>query len=87
MRGEMMAKIVNIETAYITLSQLLKISGAIGTGGEAKWYLQENDVVVDGEIENRRGRKLYPDMVVLIPDEGEFIIKSHETHGDGHAAE
>ena len=64
MWGEMMAEIVKIKTAYITLSQLLKISGAIGTGGEAKWYLQENDVVVDGEIDNRRGRKLYPGMVI-----------------------
>lgn len=87
MWGEMMAEIIKIKTAYITLSQLLKMSGAIGTGGEAKWYLQENDVVVDGEIDNRRGRKLYPGMVIAIPNEGEFIIESHEAHGDGHAAE
>ena len=87
MWGEMMAESVKSKTAYITLSQLLKISGAIGTGGEAKWYLQENDVVVDGEIDNRRGRKLYPGMVIAIQNEGEFIIESHEAHGDGHAAE
>ena len=30
---------------------------------------------VDGELENRRGRKLYPNTRVEIPDEGYFIVK------------
>lgn len=81
----MMAEQIKIDKEFITLSQLLKIVGAIGTGGEAKWYLQENDVIVDGEIDNRRGRKLYPGMTISVPNEGEFIIENHETHGDGHA--
>lgn len=81
----MMAEQIKIDKEFITLSQLLKIVGAIGTGGEAKWYLQENDVIVDGEIDNRRGRKLYPGMTISVPNEGEFIIENHEKHGDGHA--
>lgn len=81
----MMAEQIKIDKEFITLSQLLKIVGAIGTGGEAKWYLQENDVIVDGEIDNRRGRKLYPGMTISVPNEGEFIIENHETHGDGLA--
>ena len=40
-----------------------------------KWYLQEYTVFVDGELENRRGRKLYPNTRVEIPDEGIFIVK------------
>ena len=47
----------------------------ITTGGQAKWYLQEYTVFVDGELENRRGRKLYPNTRVEIPDEGIFIVK------------
>ena len=43
--------------------------------GQAKWYLQEYTVFVDGELENRRGRKLYPNTRVEIPDEGIFIVK------------
>lgn len=49
-----------ISTEYITLGQLLKEVGIIDTGGMAKWFLAEHEVFVNGELENRRGRKLYP---------------------------
>ena len=52
---------VNLKTPYITLGQLLKIADEISSGGQAKWYLSENNVKVNGEIDDRRGRKLYPD--------------------------
>ena len=44
---------------YITLGVLLKIAGIIDTGGQAKYFLNENVVLVNGEEDNRRGRKLY----------------------------
>ena len=44
---------------YITLGVLLKVAGVIDTGGQAKFFLSENVVLVNGEEENRRGRKLY----------------------------
>ncbi len=44
---------------FITLGILLKITGIIDTGGQAKFFLAENTVLVNGEEENRRGRKLY----------------------------
>ena len=59
---------------YITLNVLLKITGIISTGGMAKIYLAENDVYVNGEIENRRGRKLYRGDIVKL-DKAEFLIK------------
>lgn len=51
---------------YITLGQLLKINSIIQSGGEAKLYLASNPVLVNGESENRRGRKLRPGDVVTI---------------------
>lgn len=60
--------------AYITLNVLLKISGIIDTGGQAKYYLQENEVLVNGEPEVRRGRKLYPGDEVVC-ENTKFIIK------------
>ena len=59
---------------YITLNVLLKITGLISTGGEAKWFLNEFDVCVNGEKENRRGRKLYRGDVIKA-NKDEFIIK------------
>ena len=40
-----MAQKVKLKTDYITLGQLLKIVDIISSGGQAKWFLQENDVM------------------------------------------
>ncbi|MCI2921354.1 S4 domain-containing protein YaaA [Staphylococcus hominis] len=61
----------------ITLGQFLKTEGIIESGGQAKWFLQNYDVLLNGERETRRGKKLadqdridFPD----IPDIDSFII-------------
>lgn len=64
-RGDFMEQIA-ITTEYITLGQLLKIINVISSGGEAKWFLAENTVLVDGEFESRRGRKLYKGMTIKV---------------------
>lgn len=50
---------ITIKTDYITLSQFLKLSNIVSSGGEAKNYLQSNQILVNGEKENRKGKKLY----------------------------
>ena len=67
-------KPLKITTPYITLQQLLKIEEIISSGGEAKFYLAENPVLVNGELENRRGRKLYQKDVIKV-DNQEFLIE------------
>ena len=47
-----------IHTEYITLGQFLKFASIIDNGGAAKAFLAENRVLVNGEEDNRRGRKL-----------------------------
>ena len=47
-----------INTDYITLGQFLKLADIIQSGGEAKSFLAENEVEIDGISDNRRGRKL-----------------------------
>lgn len=73
-----MKKIVRIDKEFITLGQLLKHEDIISSGGMAKWYLAEQSVRIDNELENRRGKKIYPGSIVEIPDEGMFIIKAEE---------
>ncbi len=53
-------KIIKIHSEYIELQQLLKMTSLIQTGGGAKFFLANNLVIVNGENENRRGKKLYP---------------------------
>lgn len=59
---------------YITLQSALQVLGVISTGGMAKIYLAENAVLVNGEPDNRRGRKLYSGDQVRLPD-AVFIVK------------
>ena len=69
-------KTIKIDRPFITLGQLLKEEGIIPTGGAAKWFSQEHDVRINDELDNRRGRKLYPEDVVIIPEHEPIMIKS-----------
>lgn len=46
---------------FIRLGQALKLVGAVGSGVDAKMVILDGQVSVNGEVEMRRGRKLYPD--------------------------
>ena len=50
---------VKITTEFIRLDAFLKFKGIAETGGQAKTFIQDGIVKVNGEVETRRGRKLY----------------------------
>lgn len=64
-----MSQKVEIETEFITVGQFLKEVGIIGTGGQAKWYLKENSIEVNGEPEDRQGKKLYKGDKIVAEDQ------------------
>jgi len=68
-----MAKDVRIHTDFITLGQFLKIVDLVNSGGEVKIFLLTETVYVNGEKDNRRGRKLYKNDVIKVFDK-EFKI-------------
>ena len=53
---------------YIKLDQFLKYAQVVATGGQAKMLIQSGEVMVNGEVENRRGRKLFEGDRVCIQD-------------------
>ena len=55
----MLNKNIIIRSEFITLAQLLKFSDVISSGGEAKTFLNNNTILVNGVADNRRGRKLF----------------------------
>ena len=57
---------IELNKEYITLVQLLKIADFVSSGGEAKIALMELEITVNGELENRRGKKLYSGDVIVI---------------------
>lgn len=69
-----MAEKIKLNTEFITLGQFLKLADVIQTGGMAKWFLSENDIFINGEQDQRRGRKLRAGDKVRITGHGEFLI-------------
>lgn len=65
---------LHITSDYITLGQLLKMTNAISSGGMAKWFLEEHVVYVNGEVEQRRGKKLHNGDIINIPGVGRFKL-------------
>ena len=49
---------IPIHTEFIKLQDFLKFSNAIESGGMAKTFIQEGDVLVNGEVCTMRGKKL-----------------------------
>lgn len=64
-----------INGEFITLAQFLKEESIISSGGQAKWYLNENPVMLNGVLENRRGKKIHPgDQIVINKNLYNFIM-------------
>ena len=64
---------IRITTEYITLGQFLKFAKIISNGGDAKIFLMTTSIYVNGELEQRRGRKLRVKDKILIKGQ-EYII-------------
>ena len=60
---------VSIKDEYIKLGQLLKLAGLVGSGTDAKFVINEGLVEVNGEVETRRGKKIYPNDTVTYDGE------------------
>ena len=63
------------EDEFIKLGQALKLAGAVDSGLDAKFVIQDGAVTVNDEVELRRGRKLYKDDIFSY-DGNQYIIKS-----------
>ncbi|MFK7692275.1 S4 domain-containing protein YaaA [Paenibacillus sp. HJGM_3] len=69
-------KRIEITTEYIALGQFLKLADCISTGGQAKQFLQETVIRINGAVDNRRGRKLYSGDTVEVEGCGRFEVVS-----------
>jgi len=63
-----------INSEYIKLGQLLKATGEVSSGVEAKITIQNGSVKVNGEVEERRGKKIIANDIVEIIDGESYKI-------------
>ncbi|WP_347861805.1 S4 domain-containing protein YaaA [Salimicrobium sp. PL1-032A] len=67
---------IGISTEQIQLGQFLKLANVVESGGMVKIFLAEFEVMVNGEPETRRGRKLQIGDVVEIEEFGAYEVVS-----------
>ena len=60
----MIMETVNISTEFIKLGQALKLAGLVSSGVDAKMLIGDGQILVDGKVETRRGRKLFGGEVI-----------------------
>lgn len=55
---------IKINTEFIKLDAFMKFAGMVYTGGDAKGFVQDGSVKLNGEVCTMRGKKLHPGDVV-----------------------
>lgn len=68
-------EIIKLRDEYIKLGQALKAAHLVDSGLDAKDVITQGLVLVNGEIEVRRGRKLYDGDEVIFDDQKISIQK------------
>lgn len=66
---------IKIRDEFIKLGQALKIAGVVEDGVEAKYAIQDGLVQVNGEVDQRRGRKVYEGDVITFEDQEIKVIR------------
>lgn len=67
-------KEIKINTNFIKLSSLLKLTGSAQTGGNAKILINKGQVKVNGETCNLKGKKIYNNDIVSF-NNIDYIVK------------
>ena len=70
---------IKIRDEFIKLGQALKLAGVVEDGVEAKYAIQDGLVQVNGEVDERRGRKVYAGDVITYENQEIKVI-----HTPGH---
>ena len=66
---------ITIRDEFIKLGQALKLAGVVEDGVEAKYAIQDGLFKVNGEVDTRRGRKVYVGDVISFEDQEIRVIR------------
>ena len=71
-------EIIKLKDEFIKLGQALKATGLVETGAEAKDVIQDGLVKVNGEVDTRRGRKVYGGDVISYNGQDVKVLSGNE---------
>ena len=66
---------IKIRDEFIKLGQALKLAGVVEYGVESKYAIHDGLVQVYGEVDQRRGRKVYEGDVITFEDQEIKVIR------------
>lgn len=66
---------IKLRDEFIKLGQALKAANLVEDGVEAKYVIQDGEVSVNGEVDIRRGRKLYDGDIISFHGQEIKIVK------------
>ena len=66
---------IKIRDEFIKLGQALKLAGVVEDGVEAKFVIQDGLVKVNGEVDERRVRKVYEGDVISFNGQDIKVIR------------
>jgi ribosome-associated protein len=66
---------ISIGDRPINLTQVLKLAGIVQSGGEAKSWIAEGRVKVNGEVELRKRRQMKPGDTVALEDGPTLVLR------------
>lgn len=66
---------IKLRDEFIKLGQALKAANLVEDGVEAKYVIQDGEVLVNGEPDTRRGRKLYDGDIISFQSQEVKIVK------------
>jgi ribosome-associated protein len=69
-----MTERLNVGDRAINLTQVLKLAGWVGNGGEAKALIADGRIRVNGELESRKRRKMTVGDLVSMEDGPSLIL-------------
>jgi ribosome-associated protein len=65
---------IQVDTGIIKLDQFLKWAGIASLGSEAKFYINNGDIKLNGVVETQRGKKLVNGDVIEFNNESYKIV-------------
>lgn len=65
---------IKINTDIIKLDAFLKWAGIASQGSEAKFYIQQGDIKLNGNVETQRGKKLTKGDIIEFNGESYKIV-------------
>ena len=66
---------LKLRDEFIKLGQAMNAAGIVSSGIDAKMLIQDGQVTVNGEVETRRGKKLYDGDVFEFEGEEFKVVK------------